>query len=42
MVAAYRPAILRDSLASTYEKDRIDLAEDSERDAKEFLVRIGR
>lgn len=42
MVAAYRPAILRDSLASTYEKDRIDLAEDSERDAKEFIVRIGR
>lgn len=42
IVAAYRPAILRDSRASTYEKDRIDLAEDSERDAKEFLVRIGR
>lgn len=42
MVAAYRPAILRDSRAATYEKDCIDLAEDSERDAKEFLVRIGR
>lgn len=42
IVAAYRPAILRDSRASTYEKDRIDLAEDSEGDAKEFLVRIGR
>lgn len=42
MVAAYRPAILRDSRAATYEKDCIDLAEDSERDAKRFLVRMGR
>lgn len=42
MVAAYRPAVLRDSRASTYEKDCIDLAEDSERDAKRFLVRMGR
>lgn len=42
MVAAYRPAILRDTLASPYEKERIDLAEGSERDAQEFIVRIGR
>lgn len=42
LVAAYRPAVLRDSAALTYEKDRVDLAEKSLEDAQNFLTRIGR
>lgn len=40
LVAAYRPAILRDFHASKYEADRIDLAEDSEQAAWEFMINM--
>lgn len=40
LVAAYRPAILRDFFASDYEADRIRLADIAEQDAAAFLRRL--
>ena len=40
LVAAYRPAVLRDPDASAYQSDRINLAAESESYAHEFLVRM--